>query len=382
MTNFPEEHGARIYGIRAVDLSEAENHAAWRNALSLMFEVDAGGRSAEDGPFFGDLLSCALGPVVIGRSRFAAQRYRRTGATIARSNIDHIVIQQYVSGGYEGTVPGRSIKVQAGDVCVLDLASTFETRARESETLNLIVPRNLIVSTIVNPDALHGLVIPGTSATARVIGLNLASIIDNMGIMTESELRPMAMAATSLVRALLRGALAETTGAPPSGPGPSLFDLRQHIEDRLADPDLGIASIAAAFGLSRATLYRLFEPLGGISGYIRRRRLHRAFSALTAHDGRPRRIGDVARQWHLGSDASFSRSFRAEYGIAPSVARKQTRAPVRSRVKVAHGGHGIAPLSEWLLSISGDWESLFAERDPADGPSERLLHPPAIRLPD
>ena len=377
MNGTSKTSAAQIYGFRASDMTEADNYAAWCHALSMMFEVDPGGREAEDGPFHGDLLTCSLGPVVLGRSRFAPQRFARSPATIARSNIDHIVIQQYTAGGYDGSTAMRPLRVRAGDICVLDLASTFETHALASETLNLIVPRNLILSSIANPEALHGLVIPADTATARVIGQNLACMIDSLGTMRASELRPMALAATSLARALLRGALDETARAVASVAGPNLFDLRQFIEDRLADPDLGVEQIAGVFGLSRATLYRLFEPLGGIASYIRRRRLHRAFLELTAHDGRPARIGELARRWHLGSDASFARSFRAEYGMAPSQARLVTGSRLQARVREAHGGGQLAPLSEWLLSISGDWESLFAERDPAANTEiTSLMRPP------
>ncbi len=85
-----------------------------------------------------------------------------------------------------GAAPGRQIRVRSGDICVLDLASTFETHTQESETLNLIVPRSLIVSALANPGALHGLVIPGESASARIIGMNLASILDSLGVMKEN----------------------------------------------------------------------------------------------------------------------------------------------------------------------------------------------------
>ncbi len=42
----------------------------------------------------------------------------------------------------------------------------------------------------------------------------------------------------------------------------------------------------AHFGLSRASLYRLFAPVGGIADYIRSRRLHRAFFDLANSDAR------------------------------------------------------------------------------------------------
>jgi hypothetical protein len=56
--------------------------------------------------------------------------------------------------------------------------------------------------------------------------------------------------------------------------------IKRYIEQHLASPELSPASICAAFGLSRATLYRLFEPLGGIASSIRERRLARTYAEL------------------------------------------------------------------------------------------------------
>jgi len=46
--------------------------------------------------------------------------------------------------------------------------------------------------------------------------------------------------------------------------------------------------------LSRAALYRLFEPDGGLAHFVQQHRLHRAFAMLTSSAYRHWRIIDIA----------------------------------------------------------------------------------------
>ncbi len=68
-------------------------------------------------------------------------------------------------------------------------------------------------------------------------------------------------------------------------------------------------------------LYRLFEPFGGISSYIRRQRLLRTRDALSdSSDTRP--IARIAEQWGFFDASAYSRTFRYEFGISPRDARE------------------------------------------------------------
>src|SRR6478752_3394227 len=75
--------------------------------------------------------------------------------------------------------------------------------------------------------------------------------------------------------------------------------------------------LCSAFGLSRSALYRLFAPLGGVSDYIRRRRLERARLALNGASLERGGIGKLARRFGFSSDDAFSRAFKARFGVAP-----------------------------------------------------------------
>ena len=62
----------------------------------------------------------------------------------------------------------------------------------------------------------------------------------------------------------------------------SFANVRRFIDTHLASPALETDMLARNFGLSRASLYRLFAPVGGVAGYIRRERLRRVFRDITA----------------------------------------------------------------------------------------------------
>lgn len=92
------------------------------------------------------------------------------------------------------------------------------------------------------------------------------------------------------------------------------------IAARLADRSLTPETICQALGISRSRLYRIFEPAGGVSHYIRRQRLLKTRDALSDRaDGSS--ISRIAEQWGFMDPSTYSRTFRKEFGISPKDAR-------------------------------------------------------------
>ena len=112
----------------------------------------------------------------------------------------------------------------------------------------------------------------------------------------------------------------------------------------------GVDKLARTFGLSRASLYRLFEPVGGVASYIRTRRLARARQELTAPGLEDRRIGPIAYRAGFQSIPAFNRAFRAAYGQTPRSTRTTTKGAPTVALKKPRGKMGI--LARWLLEIS------------------------------
>lgn len=309
------------FGFSSEQMGTEDNIAAWRETTATFFDVDELA-AGEPQPFRADLRSYAMGSILLGMARASGQRFRRTAATIARSGVDHIILQLYVKGGYEGVAGDIPIRVEPGDICVLDLAQTCETRARAFENVTLVVPRPMFDTRLLRPEGLHGLVLAGGNALALLLARHLSALLEYAPRMTSDECQAAVEGTVALVSACLRGELERRDADRSVATNASLFRIRQHIEARLSDPDLSADTIALHFGLSRASLYRLFAPIGGIAEYIRSRRLHRAFFDLAATGARGLRISEVARRWQLGTDAHFTRSFKAAYGITPRAARE------------------------------------------------------------
>ena len=93
--------------------------------------------------------------------------------------------------------------------------------------------------------------------------------------------------------------------------------VHEAVEAGLADEDFGVDALAAAVGVSRAVLYRRFEPLDETPhAFLRSARLARAHSLLRERAGG---VGEIAYAVGFKSLAHFSRSFRDVYGVPPSM---------------------------------------------------------------
>lgn len=140
--------------------------------------------------------------------------------------------------------------------------------------------------------------------------------------------------AVEAIAGVFSGIAAASGAVLPQAPAGNLTLVertRRLIRARLADDGLTPELICRELGVSRSRLYRLFEPLGGISSYIRRQRLLQARDAL-ADPQETRPIMAIAEQWGFADPSVFSRSFRQEFGVSP-----------RSVRETGMARHGAAP---------------------------------------
>lgn len=117
--------------------------------------------------------------------------------------------------------------------------------------------------------------------------------------------------------------------ADPAPPEPrqrrGLMDkLDALIEARIGDPDLDIDTLCREIGVSRATLYRRMERSTGQTpnDLLRERRLDLAARLLRESDEQVSAVAYAVGFRHL---SSFTRSFSARFGCAPSMYRRSAR---------------------------------------------------------
>jgi AraC-like DNA-binding protein len=120
----------------------------------------------------------------------------------------------------------------------------------------------------------------------------------------------------TMTAGMLEGDLARRAARDFSGD--PLFDKALAFIDRnLARSDLAPASLEKSLPLSRSSLYRLFEPLGGVRNAILQRRLERAIRVLLTSTAARPPLRAIARDHGFSSEEQYSRAFRLRFGMTP-----------------------------------------------------------------
>jgi AraC-like DNA-binding protein len=210
------------------------------------------------------------------------------------------------------------------------------------------VPRMLLEPKVGDLDALHGLVLERELPLTAMLAAHIETLVLHARNLTPADAEVAGNATVALISSLVEKhpgvATRKATIASP------LRQVMQYINANLHDPELGPAKLTEVFGLSRASLYRMFEQEGGVAELIRTRRLTGAAIQLGAPGGRERRISEIAREWGFADDSSFSRAFRSHFGLAPSDAREGS-AQIWARAQGAEAGVEPYELSYWLRTL-------------------------------
>ncbi|MFZ6760878.1 helix-turn-helix domain-containing protein [Undibacterium sp. Ji50W] len=329
---------------------------AWQDSISVMFDV---GRppGAESQPFFASVNAYHLGAMVFGDTRYSPQAFQRSRKKIAQDGLDHFLIQLYLDGGYTGETNGNhEIFMRAGDICILDLGQSLSTRTTTSRTHTLVMPRGAMEAVLPNASALHGAVLKREKVLGKLLADHFTSLRQHLPEVRQPQAMSVADAVTGMIAACFRPT-ADALYVAHAQIDTSLRNLiKHHIDEHLNEQSLNPDTLALAFHLSRTTLYRLFEPFGGICNYIQNRRLQRAYTTLKQTSGKPRWIYEIAFACGFRDEAHFSRSFRRAFGISPS--------DVRAQQNDCYSGRTAAPWS--IRKEEGDyadWITCLVTRD-------------------
>lgn len=91
-----------------------------------------------------------------------------------------------------------------------------------------------------------------------------------------------------------------------------------YIDANLADPDLSVARIARAAGISQSRLQTLMREKGtSVGRLVLARRLDACAAALASPDAGGRRLVDIALEHGFVSQPHFTRAFRQRFGCTP-----------------------------------------------------------------
>lgn len=290
-----------------------------------------------------------LGGMVFARAAQSGGRFSRTDQ-LRRQSGDHWCVL-YLKSGIDVASANQTAGMQesistarAGDLGFYSLAQSCRGVMREMKALTLYIPREGFAKQAHDFDRLSNTII--SSPRAIVLGDYLRSLERQIENCSAEDIAALGLA----TKAMIAACLSPTVDSVKEAETPELWLNRtkagRYIGAHLDNPDLAPQQICRAVGVSRSTLYRMFEPTGGVFRYIRQSRLHAAHRLLT-EEQTARRVGDVATAVGFTEVSDFSRAFSREFGYSPR----------QARINALHVGSGLpavefrdpgASLISWL----------------------------------
>ncbi|MBI1233484.1 MAG: helix-turn-helix domain-containing protein [Alphaproteobacteria bacterium] len=299
-----------------------EQFGLWRDSIGVLFDIDAGPDAGRTG-YRARLDSAMAGEAMVTRVQAGAQAFSRSTLRSYRDGIEGVMFQVFTRGNV--CRRGDTIPIAAENALIgFDLTRDMQTVNSEFDLVSIIFPRDAIESRLGKVSDLHLQAIGSDSGLAQLTAGFLVSLQRTLGRMDTGEAAAAVDAAADLIAECYRGQTRRLDGTE-SHRIATVTRAKSFIRSRIhAGEPVDVAIVSRALDVSRATLYRAFEPIGGVAAYIRAERLRACLMdiARLARGEIAVTLGELAMRRGFESDAQFSRAFKAEFGMTPSEAKR------------------------------------------------------------
>jgi AraC-like DNA-binding protein len=292
-------------------------------------------------------LGLMLGGMVLLRRRMYEHGLARGPGHIRKSQVDHYALA--LSIAQEG--PSRHLvdnnrlfEQRTHEPLLYDMARPIRMDIKSGTDVTLFVPRDAIDALLPRRLDLHGVLPRG--AVARLLADHLKLLSERAEALTLDEAQLVSRSTLHLIAASLAPMADSMALARPQLEYLLVRRIGSYVDQHLADPGLSVEQLCAAFHLSRTTLYRLLEPVGGVAAFIRERRLSKINELLVASDQRLH-LKRLAFDFGFRSATHFSRAFREQFGYAPSEANVHLARPAPGDSNDSDGQR----VASWLYNL-------------------------------
>lgn len=310
----------------ALGADYADPFAAHRELVSTIFDLEMRSPHPSVG-YAAEFAVCDYGPIKLSVSAATSPPLImvRGPGTIARTGVDQFHIQFYRAGGFAMIVDGAERQVEAGDICMLDLIRPATLRMTGFDNLAAIVARDLLAPLLADVGDVHGLVLRRDSEAAVAVREHLEEMWRLRSELTVAEGLDWSRATAALIAGVIRANSQSRASTRTELRRSQFRAISRRIDREIADPGLGPSTLSRDFHVARPTLYRMFEPHGGIGKYILGRRLAGVFRDLSDPALVDKAISEILRTWGFTNHTAAGRAFRAAYGLTPSACRVRAR---------------------------------------------------------
>lgn len=274
----------------------------------------------------GSIETVRIGAVELTHLRANGQKVRRTASLIAESDDDHVLLQIQREGRCVLQQDGRTAVALPGDLVLYDSVRPYELLFDDlsHDAWILRLTRGQLEAHVGGLQDLTATTLGSGNTAVRTLVAMLGTLHDHVHELHPASVHSMSEAVTSTVAASLRSLPKANVKKASNLASYHLTRVKAFVQKNLRDPDMSIASIAAAMQMSPDSLCRLFrsEPVS-LSRWLWQQRLEACRRDLCDVRLARRGVSDIAFSWGFSDAAHFSRSFRAQFGISPRELRGQ-----------------------------------------------------------
>lgn len=221
------------------------------------------------------------------------------------------------------TQDGREARAEPGDFFLLDDSRPYRLRFDDSfQQHSFEVPQSLLPEFGSWRSGLMSMRIDGRCGPARFLRQFIGSLVDEPDAADHRAAVRLRDHALELLRTAIYDQC-QNTLAPADRRHMDLIRAMAHVRDRLDDPELDVASVAAALGISTRSLYSLFQTQGlTVARWIREQRLERCRRAFHDAENGAASICEIALRHGFNDPAHFSTAFHTRFGVTPKAYRR------------------------------------------------------------
>jgi AraC-like DNA-binding protein len=291
---------------------------AWSDYLARSLDVPISRRNIAIG-FRGEIDAYVLKDLVYIDSRTDPVCQARTAARISVDNVRNYVFHVAVEGVVETSVGSRVYRKSSQftpGILALDMNQPMRMeRPTPARVLAFFLPRAVVDAAIPDAESLHGRVIGYTSPLGRILHKQIVTLCRDLSAMHAQNAEAALRTCAQLLIAAFGKQMRLSGGARAAVRAAVHEQVRQYIKANLHRKELSPEEILHAHAMPRPTLYRMFEPEGGLVTYIRHQRLREAVDKLVRFPLIP--VSRIAHSVGFSSHSDFTRTFHRTYGAPP-----------------------------------------------------------------
>jgi AraC-like DNA-binding protein len=326
----------------------AQSYAFWQQARSTLFGPhDETTDTVDD--FNIDLIIYNAGTVLIGGGSVSPQRFYRTRDNIRRDGLDHYLLILCKTNYFEGDCDGNHIQMGPGEIGLFSLTYPADTHSTAGECIGITLPRSMLAPLLKDPDGVSGAVLDKDNPMRDILFTHCVNMLEAIAHLKQEKATSVAASCAAMIAVCFGQSTDQTILKSTRLRSANLAAMRRFIETHITSPELDAEMLLKTFPVSRATLYRLFTPLGGIALFIRKKRLARALIELQNQNLKKLKISDIAVHNGFSTAISFSRAFKIEYGVKPTELRKDPTLTYEIKQKTKDT---VQPVSDWLYELA------------------------------